>query len=449
MDKTPENTPAAGPRDQSYQEACTYLEGLQFFRIKLGLASMTRLLQELGQPQQRLRCIHIAGTNGKGSVGATLSTLLTRGGYRTAFYSSPHLVDVRERFTINGLPISKEEFSDQMALLQALFLRTGLTPTYFECTTLLALNWFAARKVEVAILETGLGGRLDATNVVVPMVSVITDISRDHEQYLGTEIEDIAAEKAGIIKAGIPVVFSGRTGSSTEVITSFCKRLNSRLLLFGRDFFAEGGDGYFSYRGVGDTRWRVLPLALAGAHQVVNTAVALAALELVAAYCPLQPEDVRAGLAQVRWPGRMESQSIVSRYGTRRILLDGAHNEAGVQALCASLARREAGRRIVLVWGNMADKNLTAARSQLFAVADSIFLTRVAGERSAVPENLWQDLSAEEQDKSRCLDDVEEALQAAMEGAGQEDLICVAGSLYLVGRVRHILEAGTDRMAAP
>ncbi len=449
MNETREHTAATGFCDQDYQEACAYLEGLQFFRIKLGLASMTRLLQELGQPQQRLRCIHIAGTNGKGSVGATLSTLLARGGYRTAFYSSPHLVEVRERFTINGVPISREEFSSQMAILRALFLRTGLTPTYFECTTLLALNWFAARKVDVAILETGLGGRLDATNVVVPMVSVITDISRDHEQYLGTEINDIAAEKAGIIKAGIPVVFSGRTGSSTEVITAFCKRLNSRLLLFGRDFFAEGGDGYFSYRGVDDTRWRVLPLALAGAHQVVNTAVALAALECAAAYYPLQPGDIRAGLAQVRWPGRMEYQQVLSRHGMRRILLDGAHNEAGVQALCTFLARREAGRRIVLVWGNMADKNLAAARSQLFAAADSIVLTRVGGERSAAPETLWQDLSAEERGRSSCLDDVEEALQAAMERAGEEDLICVAGSLYLVGRVRHILRAYADRTAAP
>lgn len=429
-----------------YRQASAYLEGLQFFRIKLGLATMTRLLQELGQPQRRLRCIHIAGTNGKGSVGATLSTLLSRGGYCSGFYSSPHLVEVRERFTIDGRPIPQEEFSDQMAILQELSRRTGLQPTYFECTTLLALNWFAARKVDVAILETGLGGRLDATNVVDPMVSVITDISRDHEQYLGTDIRAIAAEKAGIVKAGVPVVCSGRTGASAEVIASFCHKLGSRLLLFGRDFSARGEKGRFDYSGIHGAQWRDLPLALAGAHQVVNTALALATLELVAADFPLDVETIRAGLARVCWPGRMEYLHLACGQGRRRILLEGAHNEAGVQALCASLEALEPGRRIVLLWGNMADKHLSAARSRLFAAAERIFLTRVDGERSAAPGAIWQELSPEERGRARCLDCAEEALQAALDAAGEEDLVCVAGSLYLVGRIRHALE---DRIAKP
>lgn len=430
-----------------YRQACAYLEGLRLFRIKLGLATMTRLLQELGQPQRRLCCIHIAGTNGKGSVGATLSALLRQGGYRTAFYSSPHLVEVRERFTIDGIPIPQEEFTAQMTLLQELFLRTGLQPTYFECTTLLALNWFAAREVDVAILETGLGGRLDATNVVDPVVSVITDISRDHERYLGAAIEAIAAEKAGIIKAGVPVVCSGRTGASAGVIASFCQKLGSRLLLFGRDFSAEGGHGRLDYSSICGAYWRDLPLALAGAHQVVNTALALAALELVAAEFPLGIEVIRAGLSRVRWPGRMEYLHVACGRGKRRILLEGAHNEAGVQALCGSLDALEAGRRIVLLWGNMADKHLSAARSRLFAAAGHIFLTRVDdGERSAAPEAIWQELSPQERDRTRCLDCAEEALQAALDTAGEEDLVCVAGSLYLVGRIRNALK---DRIVVP
>lgn len=428
------NTPA-----MSYQEACTYLDSLQFFRIKLGLETMRLLLQELGAPQQHLRIIHIAGTNGKGSVGATLATVLSQAGYRAGFYSSPHLVDVRERFAIGGMLISKEEFSAQMGMLHDLFERTGLHPTYFECTTLLALNWFAVKKVDVAILETGLGGRLDATNVVQSLVSVITDISRDHEQYLGSDIASIAAEKAGIIKPGVPVVFSGRSEGSTAVIASFCERLGSKLYLLGRDFFAEGGDGHLNYTGIHAQSWRGLSLALAGRHQIVNASLALAALDVLASSFPVSSDDIRTALARVRWPGRMEYLQVTCQHSTRRFLLEGAHNEAGIQALCATLEAREAGKRIFLVWGNMADKHMHSARSQLFARAEAIILTQAENKRSASPQVLWESLEMAEQQKSRCIVSVQEALQAAMAQSGEQDLICVAGSLYLVGRARSVL----------
>lgn len=423
----------------SYQEACSYLDSLQFFRIKLGLDTMRLLLQELGAPQQHLRIIHIAGTNGKGSVGATLATVLAQAGYRTGFYSSPHLVDVRERFTIGGALIPKEEFSAQMGMLHHLFERTGLHPTYFECTTLLALSWFSAKKLDVAILETGLGGRLDATNVVKPMISVITDISRDHEQYLGSDIASIATEKAGIIKSGVPVVFSGRNEGSAAVIASFCERLGSKLYLFGRDFFAEGRDKLLNYTGIHGQRQRDLSLALAGNHQVVNASLALAALEILASSFPVSSGDIRTALAKVRWPGRMEYLQVTCQHSTRHFLLEGAHNEAGIQALCTTLAAREAGRRIILVWGNMTDKHMHSARSQLFTWAEAIILTQAENKRSASPQDLWDSLEITEQQKARCIVSVEEALQAAMEQAREQDLICVAGSLYLVGRARNVL----------
>ncbi len=434
----------------SYEEASAYLGSLQFFRIKLGLDTMRQLLQELGAPQERLRVIHIAGTNGKGSVGATLRTLLTQAGYRAGFYSSPHLVDVRERFTLDGALISKDDFAAQMSMLRALFARTGLQATYFECTTLLALNWFAGQQVDVAILETGLGGRLDATNLVRPMVSVITDISRDHEQYLGADIKSIAAEKAGIIKAGVPVVFSGRSAGAVEVIEDFCTRLGSTLYLLGRDFFAnhggqdgESGDGLLNYTGIHGQSWQQLPLALPGAHQVVNASLALAALDLLTDTFPISAEDIRAGLARVRWPGRMEyigvGIGVGQAQGRRQFLLEGAHNEAGVQALCVNLRSREAGRRMVLVWGNMADKDMGSIRRELFAMAALIILTQAENERSATPQALWQTLNDEEREKTCCIVPAEDALRAAMTSTTEADLICVAGSLYLVGRARNFL----------
>ena len=432
----PDTTSDAGIR---YEAAWAYLNSLQFFRIKLGLAAMHELLEGLGQPQKRLRLIHIAGTNGKGSVAITLATLLAEDGFRAGLYTSPHLVDVRERFVIAGLPVSREAFTRQIETLRELFDRSGLQPTYFECTTLLALNWFAEEQVDVAILETGLGGRLDATNVARPMVSVITDISRDHEQYLGTDIASIAAEKAGIIKPGVPVVFSGRNAGSTEVIEDFARRLGSRLYLLGRDFHAEGRDGQLNYRGIAGHSLQNLPLSLPGAHQVVNAGLALAALEILAASFPVQPEQIKSGLARVHWPGRMEYLRVPCQGSERHILLEGAHNEAGVQALCASLASREAGREIVLVWGNMADKHMEEARSALFARASHIILTQAESERSATPQALWQDLSPDERGKTRCIVSVEEALQAAMELAGSKMLICVAGSLHLAGRARKFL----------
>ncbi|MGE4560697.1 MAG: folylpolyglutamate synthase/dihydrofolate synthase family protein, partial [Desulfobulbus sp.] len=201
--------PLIRPHAMTYRDACTWLDRHQFFKIKLGLETTRELLEELGNPQDTLKMIHIAGTNGKGSVGATLLGCLSAGGYRTGLYSSPHLSSVRERFRIGDTWIPESDFTGLIKRL-ADFLEGRPHPTYFELATILALLWFAEQKAEVVILETGMGGRLDATNVVTPLLSIITDISRDHEQYLGKTIAAIAGEKAGIIKAGVPVVCSGR-----------------------------------------------------------------------------------------------------------------------------------------------------------------------------------------------------------------------------------------------
>jgi len=421
------------------QEAESWLDQLQFFKIKLGLDTTRALLAELGNPQKQLKIIHIAGTNGKGSVGATLLSILSAAGVRTGFYSSPHLNRVQERFRINDDYISAADFAGLATRLAALLQGRPL-PTYFECTTLMALLWFAQQQAEAVILETGMGGRLDATNVVTPLVSIITDISRDHEQYLGTTLEAIAGEKAGIVKPGVPVVFSGRAVEAVPVIESRCRQQQSLLFMHGRDFTGRGtSDGGLDYQPITGALHANLPLALQGEHQIVNTSLALAALELLAPVFPVSPQTLTTGLRQTRWPGRMELVPI--RYGshTLHFLLDGAHNEAGVAALVQSLANDYPHRRLLLVWGNMADKRMGAAFHDLLAKADAIVLTRAESQRSATPAALFAQLPSRAQAKAHCAETVEQALAMIQQDAAPGDLICVAGSLYLVGRARQLL----------
>ncbi len=425
-----------------YRDAEAYLDQLQFFKIKLGLETTRQLLAELGNPQDRLRIIHIAGTNGKGSVGASLLAILSAAGYRTGFYSSPHLSSVRERFRIGPDCIDEARFARLVTRIQT-FLAGRPAPTYFECTTLMALLWFAEEKTDAVILETGMGGRLDATNVVRPLVSIITDISRDHEQHLGTSLAAIAGEKAGIIKAGVPVVFSGRAAEAVPVIEQRCREQHSPLYLHDRHFSGKRNPaGGLDYSPINGSPRTGLPLALAGAHQAVNTSLALAALELLAPQVPVSPEALIQGLQQVRWPGRLELLSIPVQGKTLRFLLDGAHNEAGVAALQQALAHGYPRKRLLLIWGNMADKEMRTALPALMQSVSAVIFTRAESIRSADPARLLAQLPPPEQAKARCAETVELALEMIKHTAEPEDLICVAGSLYLVGRARHLLSGG-------
>ena len=422
----------------NYHEAHAWLDQRQQFTIKLGLETTRDLLAELGNPQQRLSIIHIAGTNGKGSVGATLLAVLSAAGYRTGFFSSPHLSEVRERFRLNDTFISRDDFARLITKL-ATVLQGQAFPTYFECATLLALLWFAEQQAEAVILETGMGGRLDATNVVTPLLSIITDISRDHEQYLGATIEAIAGEKAGIIKPGIPVVFSGRLPEALPVIEARCMQTGSPLFMFGRHFSGtRRSDQGFDYHTLSGEVRSGLPLQLHGEHQVVNASLAAAALELLAPTFPHVSQRLVSGLQQVRWPGRMEHIQIDRSGKTLHFLLDGAHNEAGVEALVRTL-HRQSPRRLLLLWGNMADKSMGPAYADLVALADKIVLTRIASPRSALPADLFARLPEPVQRKTTCAESVEHGLAMVQQHAAPEDLICVAGSLYLIGRVRQLL----------
>ena len=424
----------------NYRQAKTYLDQLQFFKIKLGLATTTSLLAELGSPQDQLNIIHIAGTNGKGSVGANLVAILSAAGYRTGFFSSPHLSSVRDRFRLGADYIPQTSFAQLVTRLQT-FLADRPAPTYFEFTTILALLWFLEEKADVVILETGMGGRLDATNVVTPLVSIITDISHDHEQYLGTTLTAIAGEKAGIIKPKVPVVFSGRAPETVPVIKQRCLEKNSPLFMHGLDFSGHrNSNSTLDYCPINGSARTNLPLMLAGAHQAINTSLALAALELLESRFPVSRQQLIDGLQQVHWPGRMELLTLDAQGKTVRFLLDGAHNQAGVAALHLALTQGYSRRRLLLVWGNMLDKQIRPELLHLITLADEIIFTQAESLRSAPPAVLYEQLPDPARAKARCADSVEQALKMAIAAAAPDDLICVTGSLYLVGRMRQLLQ---------
>ncbi len=437
----------------TYQEAWTFLDNLQFFKIKLGLESMSQFLDVVGNPHRALRFVHVAGTNGKGSVSTTLRTILTKAGYKVGLYTSPHLSCVRERFRIDERFISEEAFARQASAIREALGERQIT--YFEFATALALLWFAEEQVDVAILEVGMGGRLDATNVITPLVSVITNVSMDHEQYLGNTLTAVAYEKAGVIKPGVSVVAGVGADESLAVVEQVCQERKAPLFLLGREFDAvRGPEGSWDYRGIDHSHSLAgLQCRLKGGYQIGNAALALAALETISATLPVTGEAIRQGLLSVTWPGRLEYFCLadgkpvecsdefvtVQDASLRRYLLDGAHNPAGVESLRDALVSEFRYDRLILVWACMGDKDVVATLTTIAPLADRIIFTRPESERSATPEQLTAILAEEERDKAQGAPTVAEALALAADLAQSGDLICVAGSLYLVGAARKIL----------
>ena len=447
----------------TYKEAWNFLDNLQFFKIKLGLDSMTSFLDSLGNPQAGLKFIHVAGTNGKGSTTATLLALLSEAGYKTGIYTSPHLSSVRERFRINDsyIPqghkfrmsrqaaqlsyISEAEFTRHAGRIHAIL--NGRQITYFEFTTALALLWFAEQQVDIVILEVGMGGRLDATNVITPLVGIITNVAMDHEAYLGHTLKEIAAEKAGIIKSGVPLVSAVAADDSREVVEAACNLRQAPLFLLDREFsMSLEKDNSWTYNGLAPQLCHLteLTLALAGHHQGANTAVALAALELLHDHgFTVSPTQIRTGLAKVRWPGRLEYFELPRPDTTGaplRVLLDGAHNPAGVLTLKEALLSGFPRHRLIMVWASMADKDMAGTLGTIAPLCDQLIFTMPESERSATPEALAGLLPIDQKIGIHLTRTVSEALARAQQLANnQDDLLCIAGSLYLVGAARRIL----------
>lgn len=445
---------------ESYQETLNYLFGLQRFGIKLGLTNITILLRELGDPHVGLPAVHIAGSNGKGSTAAFLTSILRQGGWRVGLYTSPHLIDFTERIQVDGQPISVSRVVELTKHIRAVVERLisqgkielsspahplpkeidpeKATITFFEFTTAMAFLYFREKGVDIAVIETGLGGRLDATNVIDPLLSLITPISLEHKQYLGNTLRQIAAEKAGIIKPRRPLFTSAHQPVVLEVFRRRCQELNSSFYIWRKDFSARRrGPQVIDFQGRRNF-WSNLTLGLLGNHQVINASLALAAAEALGEFgFPLDGEQIRKGVREVKWPGRLE---LVGE--KPRILLDGAHNPAATKVLKQALEEGFPRRRLILVLGIMGDKDIPQMMANLVPLADILILTKPKLERSAPLEVLKKE-AAFYQKKEMEIPDVAEAIEKALAIATAEDLILVSGSLFTVGEARaHLIEKG-------
>lgn len=410
------------------REALDRLLGLQRFGIQPGLERIHALLAALGHPEASLGILHIAGTNGKGSVAAMAAAILRAAEYRVGLYTSPHLLDFRERIEIDGRPIPEEAMLHHLGRLMPLV--DQIAPTFFEASTALALLAFAEAGARMAVLEVGMGGRWDATNVGTPLVSVITRIDYDHEAYLGRTLPAIAAEKAAIIRGGL-ALSARQVPEVAAVIASRCLEAGVPLQVEGRELSVEVvrsdlGGHRLHLSGPGWAH-RDLELSLLGTFQPANACLAVAAVHALGrAGFPVAEPAIRAGLAGVRWPGRFE---IVHK--APWLVLDGAHNPGGARALAASLRHYFPDARLTLILGMSADKDKAGILGALTPLAGRILLVPSTSPRATPPEELAGLLPPLEAEVA-CLSGADRALETALADPGVE-VVCVAGSLFLVG----------------
>jgi dihydrofolate synthase/folylpolyglutamate synthase len=417
----------------------------------LKLDRMRALLRRLGDPQDRLRIVHVAGSKGKGSTAAMLAAILGRAGYRTGLFTSPHLCRVEERIQVDDQPISAEELTALLGDVRAaLAAAPGLDPTFFEVATALGFLHFRRRRVGAAVIEVGLGGRFDSTNVCRPALAVITSISFDHVQQLGNRLASIAFEKAGIIKPGRPVVSGATAPEARAVIERVARERRAPLRQLGADFRYDYEPGRVTAEATVRPRVRVevgrsrrydwTELGLFGDHQAANAAVAVAAVEeLCGQGWHVGESAVAAGLAEVRWPARLE---VVGRRPL--VVLDCAHNVASAEALVATLLSTFPPARRWLVFAGSADKDLAGMFRVLAPHFGHAFLTRYAGSaRGMPPEGLAALLGNVADLPHSAHPTAHDAWRAARERAGPDDLICVTGSVFLAGELRpELVEAG-------
>ena len=418
---------------KSYSKTLNRIYNLRGGVIDLRLDRMDRALALFDHPEKAFPSFHIAGTNGKGSTAAMLHRILCLGGYRTALYTSPHLVAFTERIRVRDQEISPDEV---VALAEEVWQRTlaaDIPLTFFEFVTVMALVYFARQGIDVAVVEVGLGGRLDATNLVTPVVSMITTISKDHEAYLGSDLRSIAREKAGIIKAEVPVVIGALPAEVMDIFSGLACDQHARAFFLGRDFkISLKNKNLFDYIGINQGVSN-LSLALRGRHQRNNAAVALGALEIAGGAFPVSGALIREGLATVSWPGRFE---VMLERPT--VVLDGAHNGEGVKALIETIEDFRQGRKVKLLFASMEDKEWRLMLNMLVDVVDEVVLTRVSMARSAAPEVLARHIAGRV--RHRVIDDARQALGSLLAGARPEEILLVAGSLYLLGEVRPVVQ---------
>jgi len=403
-----------------YQASIKYLESFWKFGIKLGLGRMEHLLSVLGDPHKKFKSIHVAGTNGKGSVCAMTASVLKEAGYKTGLYTSPHLVDYTERIKINGRDISKKKFAglirDVRSAIRTKYVKKEL-PTEFEILTAAAFLCFAREKVDIAVIETGLGGRLDSTNVVYPEVCAITNIALDHCNILGHTIKAIAAEKAGIIKKNVPLVTAVSKGPAYDVIKKICAGNNAALIKAGASDVKR------------------LPVPFSGEHQKENAAVCLGIISVLKSKgFKISSSSVRRGLKNAKWPARFQ---VIGKDPV--VVIDGAHNPSGMEALSRELKRIKKNK-LYVVLGVLRDKDYKKMCRTISSVSDRFFLTAPSHTRACPSGVLAADIKKHhvpfEVSKSPS-----EGLDRALKSCGRGDIVCVCGSLFTCGEVlrsRHL-----------
>lgn len=420
-----------------YKDVLEYLLQLETFGIKLGLENITRIETFLGNPHKAYPVIHIAGTNGKGSTAAIMESILANSGYRIGLYTSPHLVDFRERIRINGRLIDQKYITDFFNDMKEKF--DIIKPTFFEATTALAFNYFRDEKVDLAVIETGLGGRFDSTNVVTPVASVITNIEIEHTKHLGSTISQIAAEKAGIIKNGIPVITAAGHMDAKRVIRQTCKQRKSNLIsIFDetqwviQDINERNTELDIFTR---SQKYYNLRLALPGRHQLENAVCAIVAAEQAEPLgIKLSATGAVLGFRDVKWPGRLQKFS-----KQPEVILDVGHNPAAMKILYEYFKEFYKDRYVIAVFGMLSDKDSNKMLTELNRFVDVIIITKPTTDRAADPELLARQAS-HITSNFQVIPHVREAVNTARDHARAEDVVLITGSHYTVGEVLSQIE---------
>jgi dihydrofolate synthase/folylpolyglutamate synthase len=439
------------PLDRAYSETIDYLFALQKHGIKLALSNSAALMELMGDPHRKFRSVHVAGTNGKGSTASFIAAMLQAAGYRVGLYTSPHLVSFTERIRINTELITEAKVVELAGRVRDVARtatgpdgRHPLNPTFFEVTTAMAFSYFADEGVDIAVIEVGMGGRLDSTNVITPLVSVITNIELEHTEFLGTSLAWIAGEKAGIIKLGVPVVTGATQQEVIALIEDAAFAHRTTVYRLSRDFnpvlLSTQPGQVFDYRGI-NSSYEQIRITMLGRYQVDNACLALASIECLRnAGIIVNEAAVRRGLEQVRWEGRLE---LVARKPD--IYLDGAHNPASARKLAATIQEmRTAYRRTVLIIGTLGDKDYHGITSALVPLADHVVVTKPQYSRAMDVRALASEIQ-KLHGPVETAETVKDAIAAARKAASPDDLVLITGSLYIVGDARAVLHPEPER----
>jgi len=421
----------------NYKETIDWLYSFEKFGIKLGLERITHICKQLGNPQKNYKVIHVGGTNGKGSVCRFLQSILTLSGYKVGVYTSPHLQRFSERFVIDNKEISENDvvlLVEKVKTIVEEMIKDDNTPTFFEIVTAMAFQYFSDKNVDFAVAEVGLGGRYDATNIVDPIVTVITNVSLEHQKVLGDKIENITFEKAGIIKEGVPVV-TGANGKTLNVIQKVAKEKKSSVTVINNSSWKKvsGGVDWQEFLVNGSLKDYNIKTSMIGKFQGENIALSLVAIEsLQMNGVYVTDESITEGIEKTTNPGRMEIAGFEPM-----ILLDGAHNITGINSLKKTLEEDFVYERLILVLGILSDKSVQEMLDIITPIADIIIVTKSHNKRACSPSELKEMIDEKE---VVVKDEISEAIDYAKKIAKKQDLICITGSLFTVGEAKDHLQ---------